>query len=148
MGRSSPATRRCGRSWPSTPMRTSWTSPSTSREPAYSPTFGEGVFSEVRHIEEGRLLYRVRPSHTTSLIGVDGSHVAWNVLDGCLHHSPVVGRGVDHRSVSCGYSDVGDAVAVLIEEHQVAGISVGGCPVSVLALRRVGDVHTEVGEHR
>src|SRR5919107_4902895 len=47
MGRSPPATRRCGRSWPSTPMRTSWTSPSTSREPAYSPTFGESYFSEL-----------------------------------------------------------------------------------------------------
>src|SRR5215210_4045199 len=82
------------------------------------------------------------------LVRVDGTHVAWNVIDGRLHDRPVVGRGVDHRAVAGRYADVRDAVAVLVEEHQVAGFRVRGRAVSVLAARGVGKVYAEVSEHR
>src|SRR5918993_5176606 len=93
---------------------------------------------------------RAKWSKTTlPLVRVDGTHVAWDVLDGCLYDGPVVGRGVDHRPVAGRYSDVRDTVACLVEEHQVAGFPVGRRPVSVLGARGFGQVHAEVGEdHR
>src|ERR671910_2411236 len=55
-----------------------------------------------------------------SLVGLHSTHVARDVFDGCLHHCPVVGGGMDHRSISGGYAHVGDPIACLVEEHQVS----------------------------
>src|SRR5215217_1475666 len=73
-----------------------------------------------------------------SLVGVHSTHVAWDVFDGCLHHCPVVGGGMDHRSISGGYANVGDAIACLIEEHQVSRLSGGWHTVRVLGCRVAG----------
>src|SRR5215211_3979160 len=75
-----------------------------------------------------------------SLVGVHSTHVARDVFDGCLHHRPVVGGGMDHRSISGGYADVGDAIACLVEEHQVSRLSGGWHAVRVLGCRVGGQV--------
>src|SRR5215208_1057477 len=98
---------------------------------AYSPECVEEEFSELRlhggsaaKGGTGPLEEPALPHYSFySLVGVHSTHVARDVFDGCLHHRPVVGGGMDHRSISGGYAHVGDRIACLVEEHQVSRLS-------------------------
>jgi hypothetical protein len=94
----------------------------------YSPKCVEEEFCELRRDGgsaakggPGSLEEPALPHY--SLVGVHSTHVARDVFDGCLHHRPVVGGGMDHRSISGGYAHVGDPIACLVEEHQVSRLS-------------------------
>jgi hypothetical protein len=87
-------------------------------------TFPKSGLGGLGFVCQGRAgLFRGPALPHYSLVGVHSTHVARDVFDGCLHHRPVVGRRMDYRSISGGYAHVGDAIAMLIEEHQVSRLS-------------------------